>query len=64
MGLSVCSRCAADDIDCGYAACDAIRLEALRVKLDDMELHDATGDPVDVGYMDAISEIREWLKHD
>jgi hypothetical protein len=34
---------------------------ALGAKLDDMELHDDTGDPRDEGYMAAITEIREWL---
>jgi hypothetical protein len=33
----------------------------LREKLDEMTLHDETGDPRDEGYMDAVREIRDWL---
>ena len=33
----------------------------LSAKLDDMALHDDTGDPRDEGYMAAIEELREWM---
>lgn len=33
----------------------------IQEKLEEMELHDATGDPSDAGYMAAVEEIREWL---
>ena len=32
-------------------------------KLDDMTLHDDTGDPRDEGYMDAVNELRHWLRY-
>ncbi len=35
--------------------------ERLAAKLDDMELHDDTGDPRDEGYMAAVNELREAL---
>ena len=35
--------------------------EALAAKLDDMTLHDETGDPRDLGYMAAVRELRDWL---
>jgi hypothetical protein len=35
-------------------------LEALAEQLDEMTLHDETGDPRDEGYMDAARELREW----
>jgi hypothetical protein len=35
-------------------------LEALAEQLDEMTLHDETGDPRDEGYMDAVRELREW----
>jgi hypothetical protein len=40
---------------------DDSRRGALAAKLDDMTLHDETGDPRDEGYMDAVRELREWL---
>ena len=33
----------------------------LAEKLDDMTLHDETGDPRDEGYMAAVRELRDWL---
>jgi hypothetical protein len=33
----------------------------LREKLDEMRLHDNTGDPLDVGYMQAVEELVQWL---
>jgi hypothetical protein len=33
----------------------------LQAKLDEMRLHENTGDPSDEGYMDAIRELDEWL---
>lgn len=33
----------------------------LSAKLNDMTLHDDTGDPRDIGYMAAVEEIREWM---
>lgn len=30
-------------------------------KLNEMQLHDATGDPHDEGYMAAVNELRDWL---
>lgn len=36
-------------------------LHDLRSKLAEMGLHDATGDPLDVGYMQAVEEIDRWL---
>jgi ribosomal 50S subunit-associated protein YjgA (DUF615 family) len=33
----------------------------LQAKLDEMQLHDGTGDPRDEGYMAALEELREWL---
>lgn len=35
----------------------------LSAKLDDMQLHDDTGDPRDEGYMAAVDELRRWLRH-
>lgn len=32
-------------------------------KLDEMTLHDDTGDAHDEGYMAAIHELRDWLEH-
>jgi hypothetical protein len=39
----------------------AVILDTLAAKLDDMTLHDETGDPRDEGYMDAVRELRDWL---
>jgi hypothetical protein len=36
-------------------------LAALASKLDEMTLHDETGDPHDEGYMTAVREMRGWL---
>jgi hypothetical protein len=33
----------------------------LAEKLDDMTLHDETGDPRDEGYMAAVRELRDWM---
>jgi hypothetical protein len=33
----------------------------LTEKLDDMTLHDETGDPRDEGYMAAVRELRDWI---
>ncbi len=33
----------------------------LRAKLEEMRLHDNTGDPLDVGYMRAVEELEAWL---
>ena len=38
-------------------------LSALLAKLDDMQLHDDTGDPADIGYQSAVDELREWARH-
>lgn len=32
----------------------------LAEKLDEMTLHDETGDPRDEGYMAAVGELRDW----
>jgi len=37
------------------------RVPSLAEKLDEMTLHDETGDPRDVGYMAAVRELREWV---
>ncbi len=34
--------------------------DALSEKLDEMTLHDETGDPRDQGYMAAVRELRDW----
>lgn len=34
----------------------------LRDLLNEMQLHDDTGDRHDAGYMSAVNEVREWLK--
>jgi hypothetical protein len=39
----------------------AVTSDTLAEKLDDMTLHDETGDPRDEGYMDAVRELRDWL---
>lgn len=33
----------------------------LRAKLEEMRLHDNTGDPLDTGYMQAVEELTAWL---
>lgn len=35
--------------------------EGLKAKLEEMRLYDDTGNPLDVGYMRAVSEIDDWL---
>lgn len=35
---------------------------ALNEKLMEMTLHDNTGHPRDEGYMDAVRELRDWLR--
>lgn len=40
---------------------DAV-IEILLAQLDEMNLHDDTGDPQDVGYMAAVGELREALR--
>jgi hypothetical protein len=44
------------------AARDDSRTEpaTLPEKLDEMTLHDETGDPRDQGYMAAVRELRDW----
>lgn len=37
-------------------------LAALASQLDEMTLHDDTGDPRDEGYMAAVRELRGWIK--
>jgi hypothetical protein len=37
------------------------RVPSLVEKLDEMTLHDETGNPRDAGYMAAVREIREWV---
>lgn len=37
------------------------RVPSLTEKLDEMALHDETGDPRDDGYMAAVRELREWV---
>jgi hypothetical protein len=37
-------------------------LVALAAQLDEMTLHDDTGDPRDEGYMAAVRELRGWIK--
>jgi hypothetical protein len=39
----------------------AVTPSTLAEKLDDMTLHDETGDPRDEGYMGAVRELRDWL---
>jgi hypothetical protein len=39
----------------------AVTSGPLAAKLDDMTLHDETGDPHDKGYMNAVRELRDWL---
>jgi hypothetical protein len=36
-------------------------LEGLAEQLDEMTLHDETGDPRDEGYMAAVRDLRDWL---
>lgn len=36
-------------------------VRALRAKLSEMTLHDDTGDRLDVGYMQAVDELKQWL---
>lgn len=36
-------------------------IELLRAQLDEMRLHEDTGDPSDEGYMNAIRELDDWL---
>jgi hypothetical protein len=40
---------------------EATTPRTLADKLDDMTLHDETGDPRDEGYMAAVRELRDWL---
>src|SRR5580700_4617310 len=37
------------------------RVPSLAEKLDEMTLHDETGDPRDAGYMAAVRELKEWV---
>lgn len=39
-----------------------LALNGLRDLLDDMKLHDDTGDPRDEGYMDAWGRVDSWLR--
>lgn len=38
-----------------------VALDDLEGKLDEMTLHDDTGDPQDVGFMAAVNELRELV---
>lgn len=37
-----------------------VHRDALTEKLDEMTLHDETGDPRHQGYMAAVRELRDW----
>lgn len=39
----------------------AVTAATLAEQLDDMTLHDETGDPRDKGYMAAVRELRDWV---